>query len=114
MPVILPLMMPYKTRLQSGASVQIKWLRTALSNLDHEATYIAQENPQAARVVVARIYEQLALLAENPSLGKAGRVQGTRELVIPRTRYIIPYRVRNHTIEILRVFHTSRRLPKRW
>jgi acetyltransferase len=28
--------------------------------------------------------------------------------------YVVPYRVRGATIEILRVFHTSRRLPERW
>ena len=37
----------------------------------------------------------------------------TRELVVPKTRYIVPYRVRGDTIEILRVFHTSRRLPQK-
>jgi plasmid stabilization system protein ParE len=34
-----------------------------------------------------------------------GRVPGTRELVIPKTPYIVPYRVRHSTIEIARVYH---------
>ncbi|WP_363317849.1 hypothetical protein [uncultured Amphritea sp.] len=36
--------------------------------------------------------------------------------MVPNTRYIIPYRVRPglDRIEILRIFHSSRRLPKRW
>ncbi|OLP07297.1 plasmid stabilization system protein, RelE/ParE family [Rhodoferax antarcticus ANT.BR] len=38
----------------------------------------------------------------------------TRELVVLKTRYLVPYRVRGDTVTILRVFHTSRRLPKRW
>jgi plasmid stabilization system protein ParE len=33
---------------------------------------------------------------------------------VPRIRYLVPYRVRREEIEILRVFHTSRRLPQRW
>jgi len=41
-------------------------------------------------------------------------VPGTRELIVTKTRYIVPYRVRGETVEILRVFHTSRRLPDRW
>jgi plasmid stabilization system protein ParE len=41
-------------------------------------------------------------------------VPGTRELIVAKTRYIVPYRVRDETVEILRVFHTSRRLPDRW
>jgi plasmid stabilization system protein ParE len=41
-------------------------------------------------------------------------VPGTRELVVLKTRYIVPYRVCGEVIEILRVFHTSRRPPKSW
>ena len=53
------------------------------------------------------------LLSENPKLGNAGRVPGTRELVIPKTTYIVPYRLRGATIEIVRVYHSSRRWPRR-
>ena len=58
----------------------------------------------------------VSLLATNPGLGHVGRVPGTHELVIPNTRYVVPYRVRPRLerIEILRIFHTSRKLPKRW
>ena len=96
--------------------MEIKWLRKALVNLDHEAEYIAQDNPQAARLVVQRIYHAVSLLRDAPSLGHPGRLPGTRELVIPETRHIVPYRVRPRLqrIEILRVFHASRRLPERW
>lgn len=54
------------------------------------------------------------MLAEQPSMGRPGRVPGTRELIVAKTRYIVPYRVRGETVEILRVFHTLRRLPDRW
>ena len=96
--------------------MEIKWLRNALKNLDHEAEYIAQDDPVAARLVVQRIRHSVNQLAENPAQGHPGRIHGTRELVVPKTRYIIPYRVRPrlNRIEILRVFHTSRQLPKRW
>jgi len=43
----------------------------------------------------------------------AGRLS-TRELIVAKTRYIVPYRVRGETVEVLRVFHTSRRLPESW
>jgi plasmid stabilization system protein ParE len=91
-----------------------RWLRTALRNLDEEASYIAADDPAAARLVVARVLEAVAQLADQPGLGRPGRVPSTRELVVARTRYVVPYRVKRDTVEILRVFHTSRRLPKRW
>jgi toxin ParE1/3/4 len=49
-------------------------------------------------------------------LGHPGRIDGTRELVIPDTRYIVPYRVmpQLNRVEILRVFHASRKLPESW
>ena len=53
--------------------MQIKWLRTALKNLDQEAEYIAKDDPQSARLVVQRIQQTVALLASNPGLGHPGR-----------------------------------------
>lgn len=94
--------------------MHVRWLRKALRNLDEEATYIAKEDPAAARLVVARVLDAVALLEEQPGIGRPGRVPGTRELVVTKTRYIVPYRVRGEVVEILRVFHTSRRLPRRW
>jgi len=96
--------------------MQIKWLSRALQNLDNEAEYIAKNDPATARLVIQRIFDAVNLLSENPALGHAGRIHGTRELIVPKTRYIIPYRVRPrlNRIEILRIFHSSRRLPKNW
>jgi len=94
--------------------VRVRWLRKALRNLEDEATFIAQDDPAAAALVVERVLAAVAMLVEQPALGKPGRVPGTRELVVQNTRYIVPYRVRGSAIEILRVFHTSRRLPKSW
>ena len=96
--------------------MEIKWLRKALKNLEQETEYIAKDDPQAARLVVQRIHYTVYLLKDDPSLGYPGRLLGTRELVIPKTRYIVPYRVRPRLqrIEILRVFHASRKLPERW
>ena len=94
--------------------MRVKWLRTALANLDAEARFIAADNPEAARLVVRQILHSVALLADQPHLGRPGRVTGTRELLVPNTRYLIPYRVRDGQIEVLRVFHMSRRRPERW
>ncbi len=96
--------------------MQTKWLHKALQNLNDEADYIARDDPEAAQLIVQRVFDAVNRLPDNPALGKVGRIHGTRELVVSNTRYIIPYRVRTqlNRIEILRVFHTSRRLPKRW
>ena len=97
-----------------GAGMRLRWLRNALRKLDDEAIYIAADDPVAARLVVKRVLHAVAQLPAQPGLGRPGRVPGTRELVVPKTRYLVPYRVRGDVIEVLRVFHTSRRLPDRW
>ena len=96
--------------------MQVRWLAAALRNLDDEAEFVARENPAAARALVQRIVGAVGLLGENPALGRPGRIHGTRELVVAGTRYVVPYRVRLELdrIEVLRVVHASRRLPKRW
>ena len=91
----------------------VRWLRTALRNLEDEAAYIAADDPAAASLIVRRVLQAVGQLAEQPALGRPGRVPGTRELVVDGTRYLVPYRVRRDATEVLRVFHTSRRLPAR-
>lgn len=93
---------------------QIVWLKKALLNLDEIAEYIAMDNSSAATQVVAAIELQVNLLLTQPAIGRPGRVLGTRELVITNMPYLIPYRIKNNTVEILRVFHTSRHPPKSW
>ncbi len=94
--------------------VRVKWLARALLDLDEEASYIASDDAAAARLVVERVLKAVAVLAAQPALGRPGRVAGTRELVVLKTRYIVPYRVHGEVVEVLRVFHTSRRRPVRW
>jgi toxin ParE1/3/4 len=86
-------------------------VKRALANLDAEAAFIARDSPAAAHVVES-IAKTVELLAQHPALGCAGRVEGTRELVVPDTPYLVPYRVRGHAVEILRVFHSARKWPK--
>ncbi len=94
--------------------MRVRWLRTAIANLDAEAEYIAEDNPPAAGRVVQKILRAVDLLKKNPAMGRAGRVAGTRELVVAETPYIIPYRVRGDAVEILRVFHAARKWPERF
>jgi toxin ParE1/3/4 len=91
--------------------VRVRWLRRALINLDEEAEYIARDNPDAAARIVERIAASVERLAAHPALGRSGRVPGTRELILPGTPYIVPYRIRGNTVEVLRVFHAARKGP---
>lgn len=100
--------------MPSGAMMRIKWLRKALRGLDDEIEYLTFEDPSAARELYREVRAQTDMLARFPALGRPGRVYGTRELVLSRFPYVIPYSVKNGYVVILRVFHTSRRLPGDW
>ena len=91
--------------------MRVRWLRLALRDLDAADAFIVQDNPQAATAVILRIVRTVSMLKEQPGIGRAGRVPGTKELVIPDTRYIVPYRVKDDTVDILRVYHSSRKWP---
>lgn len=91
----------------------IVWSKRAVRHLASLRTYIAQNRPNAAQQVAATILDSVELLAERPGLGRPGRVPGTRELVIPGTPYLVPYRIRRDRLEIVAVFHGARRWPEK-
>jgi len=98
----------------SSGRMTLLWSPESIHDLLALRAHIAEQDPAAAkRVALHILYCVEYLLLENPKLGAPGRVPGSRELVIPKTPYIVPYRVRGSRIEIARVYHTSRRWPDR-
>ena len=90
----------------------IVWSPRAIEHLAHLRAYIARDNPKTANRIASALLEAIERLAELPNLGRPGRVAGTRELVVPGTPYIIPYRVRSDRLEIVAVFHARQKWPK--
>jgi toxin ParE1/3/4 len=91
----------------------ILWSPEAIEDLTSLQAYIAKDDPAAARGVVLQIMHGIEqLLPDNPQMGRPGRVPGTRELVISKTPFIVPYRLQRNIIEILRVYHGARRWPE--
>jgi toxin ParE1/3/4 len=62
---------------------------------------------------VGEIKDKTALLLTSPALGRPGRVPGTRELVV-HENYLVPYRVKEDTVQIIRVQHVARLWPKQF
>lgn len=92
--------------------MRIVWTEPALRDLAAARSYIAQDNPPAADRQVERVLTAVARLKQFPEIGRPGRRAGTRELVVPRTPYIVAYRRRGEAIEILRVMHGRQRWPE--
>jgi len=93
--------------------VIIVWSPRAIAHLAHLRSYIAHNNPNAAKRLATALLDAVERLAEQPNLGRPGRVAGTRELVVPGTPYVIPYRLRGDRLEVIAVFHSRQKWPKR-
>ena len=91
----------------------VVWSPRAIGHLAALRDHIARENPGAAARTATTLLAAVDRLAELPNLGRPGRVSGTGELVVPGTRYVIPYRVRGERLEIIAVFHGRQRWPRR-
>ena len=87
----------------------IKWTRGALASVDDIAGFIAKDNPARATSFVLELQAAVAKLQAHPGMGRAGRVPGTRELVLHKN-YIAINRVRGDNVEILRLHHAARNL----
>ncbi len=87
--------------------MKLRWLSSALVELDRAYAYIAQDNPKAAGHVFRRIRAAAQHLKQFPEAGRPGHVLGTRELPVGGLPYLVVYRVSGDCVEILQVFHTS-------
>jgi toxin ParE1/3/4 len=90
----------------------IRWSPTAVSDLESIRDYIARDSPLAASKVANRIKESVNRLINFPLSGRAGRVPGTCELVIPGTSYIAAYIIQDDEVQIASVLHGRQRWPE--
>ena len=88
------------------------WSPPARFHLRQAQAFIAEDNPRAPAKTAARILNAAERLIAFPASGRPDRVPHTRELVVPGTPFILPYRVRGEVIEILLVLHAARNWPE--
>lgn len=89
----------------------VLWLDRAANDLRAIGDYIARDNVRAAREVLIRIKTLADSLSRNPEIGRKGRIEGTRELVLSDIPYLIVYQVTQKDVRILAVLHAARKWP---
>jgi len=93
--------------------VRVVFTRRYLLELAGIGDYIGERNPRAAARIVNDIHSKTKrLLSSNPFIGRIGEIDGTRELVITGTPYVVAYRVTEEQIEVLFVQHGAREWPE--
>lgn len=83
----------------------LRWTNRALGRLDEIAAYIAKDNPTRATTFVIELRKKVDVLKSH-QLGKAGRVFGTKELVL-HPNYLAVYRVKDDEVQIITILHTA-------
>jgi toxin ParE1/3/4 len=89
--------------------VKIVWTRTARRDLEHLHAHIMEHDPGAAARMAAAILASVETLKQFPARGRAGRMPGTRELVVVGTPYLVPYKLEGERLEIVAALHGARR-----
>jgi len=100
------------TPRKSSRPMEIIWRPIAIEDVEEARRYIARDNPAAADRVVLAIRSAVGRLGNFPHLGRPGRVERTRELVVTGTPYIVAYAVVNEQLMILSVVHGARNWPE--
>lgn len=90
--------------------MKLAWTRTAAAERREIRAYIAQDNPTAALALDELFTEKAARLVEHPSLGRPGRVSGTREPIV-QPNYLLIYDVDGDLVRILSVLHAAKLWP---
>ena len=91
--------------------MRIRWTPAAAGDLEHISNHLKDHHPHYQQPTIRKLYEAIRSLKALPHRGRIGREPGTRELFFPPLPYIAVYRVREQSIEVLRIYHTAQDRP---
>lgn len=91
--------------------MRLFWTSEALEDRDTIYDYLEARNPLAALDLDELFSEQARLLEDHPALGRIGKKQGTRELIVHSSYYLVYDVVENDSVRVLRVLHAKRQWP---
>ena len=91
--------------------MKVRWSGPAEADLDAAVLFIAEDDVSAALRMQDRLLAAAAALEKLPHRGRAGRIDGTRELVVAGTPYMLIYEVAADHVWIIRVHHGAQDWP---
>jgi toxin ParE1/3/4 len=87
--------------------MRIRWTRAAADDLPSIRDYLAGRDSHLAQPTVRKLYQIARSLKTFPLRGRAGREEGTRELVCAPLPFIIVYRVQGGDVQTLHIHHSA-------
>lgn len=89
--------------------MKVRFLKRAVQDLINIEAFTRKESPRGAARVGARIRKRADDLAQFPEQGTPSDKAGVRQLYVPKTPYIIIYRIKSDEVQIITILHTSNR-----
>ena len=89
----------------------IVWARPAKESFTNHIRYLLDVSPVGAKNVKQLVMENVKMLETTPLMGRPGRWENTRELIIAKYPYIVVYRVKGTVVEILYVHNSWQEWP---
>jgi len=80
------------------------WSEQARQEWARHYRFYFERNPEAARRLRQLVMDGAKRLRDHPKLGRPGRVEGSRELVISGTPFLLVYDENPVRVEILHVY----------
>ena len=87
--------------------MRIRWTPAAAADLQHISDYLKEHHPRYRQPTMRKLYESVRALRQWPQRGRAGREEGTRELLFSPLPYVAVYRLTEQSIEVVRIYHTA-------
>jgi toxin ParE1/3/4 len=84
--------------------MKIVWAEQARQEWVAQYRFYFSRNPEAARRFRQEVMSAVARLRTHPQMGRPGHVEGTRELVITGTPFLVVYDVNAVRVEVIHVY----------
>jgi plasmid stabilization system protein ParE len=91
--------------------MRIRWTTAAAEDLQHISDYLKEHHPHYRDATLRKLYDTIRELKQVPGRGRPGHVDGTREILFLPLPYVAVYRVKDESIEVLRVYHAAQDRP---
>jgi toxin ParE1/3/4 len=85
--------------------MRIRWTPASVVDLQGINDYLKERHPSYRHPTMRKVYAAIQSLREWPHRGRPGHEEGTRELLFPPLPYIAVYRIKEQSIEVLRIYH---------
>jgi len=88
--------------------LSIKWTSPARQDILEATKHALEDDPVKAAKLADTIFKTVEQLALFPGSAPPGRIEGTRQLNLPKLPFVIIYKTGFTDLHILRILHTRK------